>query len=353
MPSALRFGSAAVLMLALLLSCGSDQDVWSGLGARDKSTDDADEPLADVSLADATAQVRACGTGEAPAAALGFNLLAGETYAGNIVPIVTSANRCARCHAGVSNAGQPNSTTCGYLESNIDNVIIRMQNSIEAQSIKDADVIANPDPLNQLSPQQIRNRSSSGDANIDKVAERPMPPFPENANSRVTQAEIDIFVAWKDVPNKCVDSSTADPALPAVTHYSNEDEETARIAKLFEGNTCEDGPTITADRALVEPIMTLPADAASAYYDYEAKDFIAGAQKAVGNCSIDYFIAAVAAIPGAQDVLKEYKAYGWWVTQCAVVNGRPQAYLAHVARVTSVLGDRTYGVFLKPLRIKG
>lgn len=317
-----------VATLTVIASCGDDKH------DQDKGSNAADAEGAPA--AQTADRVKACGVNDG--AALGFNL-AGETYASSIVPI--TVGKCVRCHAG--DPQMQNSTTCGYLEKNIDAVLVRVNNSILAEAqlvIENAKVDGD---TTKLSANQIQNSYPAG--------QRPMPPTGQQANRRITTPEIDIFTSWRDVPNKCQDLSTADGALGEVLNYTDADEELARKAKIFQAEGCEDGPAVASDRAYVENILALPADSPSAYYDYAAKAFVAGARKMDGNCTIDYFITALGVVPGASDVLKEYKAYGWWTTQCAVIDGRPQAYLAHVARVTTALGDRTYGVFLKPLKI--
>lgn len=329
----LRPSFIALGLLSFLWSCGSESD---------KDVTPAAETTS-LNVQEASTQVRACGSGvPATAAALGFNLV-GETYAKDIVPIVT--DKCVRCHGG--DANMQNSTTCGFLEKNIDAVIVRLQNALAGEAQKIIEDAKDPTDLTKLDNNGIRDAVSGGDR-----TKWPMPPIGQNAQRQITQGQIDIFQAWKSVPDKCVDVSTPDEPLPDVTDYTDADEETARVAKIFEGETCKDGPSEIGGRAVIEPLLALPADSTSAFYDYDKKEFVAGAVKMEGNCTIDYFIEAVGVIPGAADALKEYKDYGWFVTQCAIVDGRPQAYLAHVASVTTALGDRTYGAFLKLLRIK-
>ena len=287
---------------------------------------------------DAAATVRVCGA--VPAAALGFSLVAGETYQGNIVKIVTE--KCAACHAG--DQDRQNSTTCGFLEKNLDSVITRMENSLAAQSLKAAsDALANGDP-GKRNNDQIRDQISANDR-----TKWPMPPVGRNPG--ISQSEIDTLKAWKSVPNKCIDASTPDEPLAIPSVHTDDDEQRGKLAKMFETDACEDGPSVARDKPVIESILTLPSDSLSGFYDYEAMTYVDGARKMEENCSIDYFIAAVAMIPGAQEALKAYKDYGWWVTQCAIVDGRPQAYLSHIARVKTALGDTNYGVFLKLLKI--
>lgn len=323
------------VLFGLISSCGAESDA-------DRRSDSSNATL--LQSQETTSQVRACGVATPTAASLGFNLLAGETYAKDIAPIVMA--KCARCHAG--DAAMQNSTTCGFLEKNIDAVIVRLQNSLAAEAIRVVEAAKPDTDTTKLNNDQIRNQVSGNDRN-----KWPMPPVGQQGNNqqRLVQADIDVFTAWKDVPNKCVDTGAVDDPLPMPSHFTDDDEERARLSKIFEGDSCKDGPDSAGDRAVVESMLALPADSTSAFYDYEKKEFVAGAVKMEGNCSIDYFIGALAVVPGAADALKSYQDYGWWATQCAIVDGRPQAYLAHVASVTTSLGDKTYGVFLKLLRV--
>ena len=77
----------------------------------------------------------------------------------------------------------------------------------------------------------------------------------------------------------------------------------------------------------------------------------AGATTFDGDCTIDTLISIFKGLPDAEKVLGEYRDYGWRAVQCAMVDGRPRAYLAHVARVPNTLGDFVYGVFLKEIRV--
>lgn len=336
---------ALAASLLSLIACGSDGDHFSLNATRDvdeRSSSSADAVPAHAS-ADATAQVKVCGGGASSDAssALGFQL-AGETYATHIAPIVTA--KCARCHAG--DPAMQNSTTCAYLEKNIDNVIQRLQNGVAAEATRVVEAAKDPAGTPApLSNNQIRDQYARSVWPMQPVGST------NTASQKVTQADVDVFLAWKDVANKCAAGSTPDDALPTPSVYTDDDEQAERLLKIFQSEDCRDGPSVTDARAHVESLLTLPADSASAFYDYEKREFVPGATKMTENCTIDYFIKALAPIPEASEVLKSYKEYGWWTVQCAIVDGRPQAYLAHAAEVATSLGDKTYGLFLKQLKI--
>lgn len=344
-PSLRRLRAFALMttMWSVSLSCGIEQDDSNvTIAYEHDAVGDSDSPIQLMMQAASGPRVQVCGI--AAPATLGFDLLAGETYAGNILPVVNA--KCVRCHAGNGNNGQQNSTTCGFLESNIDAVIVRMQNSLDGEErkiIEDAKADGDPTKLNN---DGIRDLVSGSD-----FKKYPMPPIGQNNERRLIQDDLNIFKAWKKVPGKCVDVSEPDDPLDSPTAYTDDEEQLLKKGKLFEAAGCQDGPAVAGDRAQVTALLTLPADSPSPFYDYEARAFVDGARKFSGNCTIDYFIEALAVVPGAVEALQAYKDYGWWATQCAIVDGRPQAYLAHVAKVTTALGDTTYGVFLKLLKV--
>lgn len=313
-------------------SCGDGKEATTG-----------DAHVRALQLTDAPAYVRAC---EMTPAALGFNL-ADETYSANVFPLVQK--KCARCHAGDQNDKQ-NSTTCGFLEKNIDNVIKRLQNGMAADALKDTESAKPDGGATKLTDDQIRNQVSGGIR-----AEWPMPPVNRNRNQNpsVTNDDIALLTSWKDAPNKCLDpGATPEPALPTPTAHSSDDEERAQLAKAFGSAVCEDGPAIADQWGKVAALVAVPEGSPSSFYDYAKEEFVAGATTMPGDCTIDTLIAMLKPIAGAETALNEYKSYGWRAVQCAMVGGRPRAYLAQVARVPNALGDMMYGVYLKDLHVE-
>lgn len=334
---------AAVALINSLTGCGSDQ-FNSSNAEHFSAVVNSFTPNSAAAMANESSKVRAC---ELASANLGFKLLAGETYSANIYPIVQK--KCVRCHGG-DQTDKQNSTTCGYLEKNIDNVILRLKNMAPADAIKDSEALKAATDPTKLTDDAIRDQISGG-----MRSAWPMPPVNRNRgqNPAITAEDIATFTAWKDVPNKCIDSdAAADASLPDINAHTDDDSARATATKDFAGLACEDGPSVAPDWPLVDSLVAIPDDSSSAFYDYSTHAFVDGATKMPGDCTIDALIGLLRAIPSAEQALLEYKAYGWRAVQCSLVDGRPRAYLAQLARVPNTLGDNVYGIFLKDIHIE-
>ena len=182
-----------------------------------------------------------------------------------------------------------------------------------------------------------------------------MPPVNRNRNQNpaVTADDIAVFQAWKDAPNKCTGANTPpdDALAPAPAHTDDADLQASQ-SKVFETSACEDGPTVAPDWTFAAALVAIPDGSASTFYDYEKHSFVAGATAMPGECSIDALIGLLRGVAGAEKALQEYRDYGWRAIQCSMVDGRPRAYLAHLARVPNTLGDKVYGVYVKDIHIE-
>ena len=339
---------SAVVISYIVFACGEVENGDSrGVAEPQRESQVAARPAPlTTDTSETAAQVRVC---DSAPASLGFNL-ADLTYATNIYPIVSS--KCLRCHAG--DQAQQNSTTCGFLEKNIDNVIKRLENSILGDAQKDIESAKPDTDTTKLDDNEVRNLIANGNAGTDNPHTfYPMPPVNRNRgqNPAINQSDIDVLTAWKAVSNKCVGEVSPDGALPTVMTHTNDEESKEAMLKKFQTAACEDGPPVASDWAKVQTLVALPEGSESAFYDFEKKEFVAGATPMTGDCTIDALAAALATLPGASSALLEYKNYGWHAVHCAIVDGKPRAYLAHVARVRNSLDDLVYGVFLKDIQI--
>jgi hypothetical protein len=334
----------AAVGLAAVLGCG-DENAPAPRVADDGGPQLLADPAPTVTTT-AGSNVKACDLPGTSAAALGFNL-ADTSYSNDIFPIVQA--KCVRCHGG-DQTDKQNSTTCGYMEKNIDNIIARLNNMAPADALKDQEAAKATDDPTKLTDDQIRNQIAGNDRSL-----WPMPPVNRNRqqNPGITPDEIAVFVAWKDVGNKCVGADLPpDDALPVITAHTDDEEQRTELQKSFATAACEDGPAVAPDWSVVQSLVALPDGASSSFYDYQKQQFVAGATAMPGDCTIDVLMQLVKSIAGAEQVLTEYKNYGWRAIQCSIVDGRPRAYLAHVARVPNALGDKVYGVYLKDFHIE-
>lgn len=317
-----HLGLALATTAVLLHSCGRDEKSEDG-GV-------SSGPLAQ--LGDATAAPESVKVCKPVALALQSTV----TYSGNLYP--TTQKSCAQCHRGDIENRQ-NSTNCYYMKDHLANLIARLDNAVAAAAFK----VANPAATNN----EITNMYTEDD--------RPMPPV---GRPPLTAAEIDDFRNWAAVANKCGegDPIPEDEVLATPAHYSSDEDESSHqsLEKIFESATCTDGPSINteANWAAVTPVLALEPNPPSAFYDYVAKDYVAGATAATHECSFDGFIASLDAenVTGVEKTLRDYQGYGWRMTQCAVVDGLPLASMATLSAVINSLGDTILGVNFKTIK---
>ncbi len=302
---------------------------------RDRGDDAGGSAPAAAATADAAdaGGVKSCKVAAKPQATLA--LADGPTYAGSLYPLLQRS--CANCHRGDIENRQ-NSTNCFYLKDHLANVIKRLDNAVAARIFKDANPAATNDSIRDQYPR----------------TEWPMPPVDQPP---LAAAEIDTFRAWAAAA-QCTDENplASEAPPPAPTAYSSDDEETSpkALGKLFESAACNDGPAVNTQENwdLVAPLIAADPAAASAFYDYANKAFVDGAAAAPYACNIPDFLASMGDVSGIAPVLLAHEAYGWRLTQCAIVNGYPRLSLATLSETTNTLGDRILGLNWKMISVE-
>lgn len=251
----------------------------------------------------------------------------------DIMPLFQAKCSGATCH-NPDTAGRLNVRNFTNVVNAVANVRKRIENGRDLAAKITADTT-------------IDDNDTNFNAAVDTYVngEKPMPQ--PNRNNALTvalnDADYNMFVLW--ITNGMKQFGAGElgddaPPLSTPTEYSDSEEDKNSFESLLTSANCQDGPDVNTDAnwskvaKLLDPGEPNKPDAG--YYDYSAKQWMTG-KKASFECTYDNFIASIG-IDEVGRILNEYKAYGWRIQQCTVVNGLPLAGLVHLNDVSGKLG---------------